>query len=251
MLQSSAPHRNVFHVVLLLQNEQLTHTSFPFHVYFNSGFNFRYFFQDHVSNYALATRSMVVFLTLTIMPLICSLKQQIFIEHTVHTEHFSGAGAVVENTTDNGLHSLWRRAYLVAVVQSLSRVRLSETPWTVLQTPQSRDSPSRNTAVGWRFLFQGIFPAQGLIPCLMHWQADSSPSEPPGKPREPTVPPEAQGRLRWNIWASTRASHNVMFQSCILRHVHIHRHTHFTDSSEEKYFLKKATFLIAVANKQK
>ena len=37
------------------------------------------------------------------MPLICSLKQQIFIEHTVHTEHFSGAGGVVENTTDNGL----------------------------------------------------------------------------------------------------------------------------------------------------
>ena len=103
MLQSSAPHRNVFQVVLLLQNEQLTHTSFPFHVYFNSGFNFHYFFQGHVSNYALATLSMVVFLTLTIMPLICSLKQQIFIEHTVHTEHFSGAGAVVENTTDNGL----------------------------------------------------------------------------------------------------------------------------------------------------
>ena len=101
---------------LLLQNEELTHTSFPSHVYFNSGFNFRYFFQDHVSKYALATLSMVIFLTLTIMPLICSLKQQIFIEHTVHTEHFSGAGGVVENKTDNGLHSPWRRAYVVAVV---------------------------------------------------------------------------------------------------------------------------------------
>ena len=88
---------------LLLQNEELMHTSFPSHVYFKSGFNFHYFFQDHVSNYTLATQSMVVFLTLTIMPLICSLKQQIFIEHTVHTEHFSGAGGVVENKTDNGL----------------------------------------------------------------------------------------------------------------------------------------------------
>ena len=250
MLQSSAPHRNVFRVVLLLQNEQLTHTSFPSHVYFNSGFNFHYFFQDHVSNYALATRSTVIFLTLTIMTLICSHKQQIFIEHTVHTEHFYGPGRVVESKADNGLHSPWRRAYLV-VVQSLSRVRLSVTPWTVRQTPQSRDSPGRNTAVDWHFLLQGIFPAQGLIPCLMHWQADSSPSEPPGKPREPTVPPEAQSWLRWNIWASTRASHNLMFQSCILGHVYIHRHTHFTDSSEEKHFLKKATFLIAVANKQK
>ena len=37
------------------------------------------------------------------MPLICSLKQQIVIEHTVHTEHFSGAGGMAENKTDNGL----------------------------------------------------------------------------------------------------------------------------------------------------
>ena len=127
----------------------------------------------------------------------------------------------------------------------------SATPWTVCPAPPSRDSPGMNTAVGWHFLLQGIFPAQGSVPCLMHWQADSSSSEPPGKPREPTVPPEAQGRLRWNIWASTRASHSFMFQSCILGHVHIHRHTHFTDSSKEKHFLKKASFLTAVTNKQK
>ena len=103
MLRYSAPHRNVSQVVLLLQNEQLTHTSFPSHVYFNSGFNFHFFFQDHVSNYALAALSIGVFLTLTIVPLICSPKQQIFIEHKLHTEHFSGAGGMVENKTDNGL----------------------------------------------------------------------------------------------------------------------------------------------------
>ena len=34
----------------------------------------------------------------------------------------------------------------------------------------------QNTGVGCHFLFQGIFPAQGLKPCLLdllNWQADS------------------------------------------------------------------------------
>lgn len=53
--------------------------------------------------YTLASLSIVVFLTLTIMPLICSLKQQVFIEHILYTEHFYGAGGMVENKTDNGL----------------------------------------------------------------------------------------------------------------------------------------------------
>ena len=35
------------------------------------------------------------------------------------------------------------------------------------------DSPGKNTGVGW--LLQGIFPAQGLNLCLLHWQADSLP----------------------------------------------------------------------------
>ena len=37
------------------------------------------------------------------------------------------------------------------------------------------------------FLFQGIFPTQGSNPNLLHllhWQADSLPVAPPGKPRE-------------------------------------------------------------------
>ena len=40
------------------------------------------------------------------------------------------------------------------------------------------DFPGRNTGVGYQTLLQGIFPTQGLKPCLLcllHWQADSLP----------------------------------------------------------------------------
>ena len=43
------------------------------------------------------------------------------------------------------------------------------------------DSPGKNTGVGCYDLFQGIFPTQGSNPGLT-LQADSLPSEPPGKP---------------------------------------------------------------------
>ena len=47
------------------------------------------------------------------------------------------------------------------------------------------DSPGNNTRVGCHALVQGIFPTQGLSPCLLrllHWQVGSSPLVPPGKP---------------------------------------------------------------------
>ena len=47
------------------------------------------------------------------------------------------------------------------------------------------DSPGRNTGVGCRDLFQGIFPTQGSNLCLlspMHCQAGFLPLAPPGKP---------------------------------------------------------------------
>ena len=44
------------------------------------------------------------------------------------------------------------------------------------------DSPGKNTGVGCPFLLQGIFPTQGLNPSLLHWQTDSLPLAPPGKP---------------------------------------------------------------------
>ena len=55
------------------------------------------------------------------------------------------------------------------------------------------DSPGKSTGVGCHGLLQGIFPTQGLSPCLLcllHWQANSLPLVPPGKP---TLNPH----LRW------------------------------------------------------
>ena len=42
--------------------------------------------------------------------------------------------------------------------------------------------PGKNTGAGCHFLLQGIFPTQGSNPPFLHWQADSSTTEPPGKP---------------------------------------------------------------------
>ena len=47
------------------------------------------------------------------------------------------------------------------------------------------DSPRKNTGVGCHALLQGIFPTQGSnlrLLCFLHWQEDSLPAEPPGKP---------------------------------------------------------------------
>ena len=46
------------------------------------------------------------------------------------------------------------------------------------------DSPGKNTGVDCHALLHGIFPTQGSNPCLLcllHWQADSLPLEPPEK----------------------------------------------------------------------
>ena len=65
-------------------------------------------------------------------------------------------------------------------------VWLFATSWTVaLQAPLSMGSSGKNTRVGCHFLLWGIFVTQGLNPyllCLLHWQADSLPLAPPGKP---------------------------------------------------------------------
>ena len=46
------------------------------------------------------------------------------------------------------------------------------------------DSPGKNAGVGCHVLLQGIFPAQGSNPHLLHWQVGSLPLAPPGKPQE-------------------------------------------------------------------
>ena len=44
------------------------------------------------------------------------------------------------------------------------------------------NSPDKNTGVGSHSLLQGIFPTQGLNPCLLHCRQILLLSEPPGKP---------------------------------------------------------------------
>ena len=68
--------------------------------------------------------------------------------------------------------------------QSLCHVRLFGTPDSVaLQTPACLwDFSGKNTGVGCHFLLQGIFPTQGLNPCILHWQEDSLPLSHPGSP---------------------------------------------------------------------
>ena len=46
------------------------------------------------------------------------------------------------------------------------------------------DSPGKNIGMGCHFLLQRIFRTQGSHPYLLHWQADSLPSEPPGEPHK-------------------------------------------------------------------
>ena len=59
------------------------------------------------------------------------------------------------------------------------------TPCTVaLQAPLSMGFPRlENTGVGCHALLPGIFPNPGVDPASPALQADSSPSEPPGKPQ--------------------------------------------------------------------
>ena len=49
------------------------------------------------------------------------------------------------------------------------------------QAPLSMGFPRKYTGLGCHFLSQGIFPAQGLNPCLLLWQADSLPLSHQGK----------------------------------------------------------------------
>ena len=75
---------------------------------------------------------------------------------------------------------------------SLSHVWLLVTPWTVAhQAPLSMGFSSMKTGVGCHFLLQGIFSTRGSNPRvlhLLHWQADSLPLVPPGKPHLATAP---------------------------------------------------------------
>ena len=66
--------------------------------------------------------------------------------------------------------------------QRVRHDRATELNWTVAhQAPPPMGFSRKNTGVGSHFLLQGIFPTQGLKPRAPALQAESLPSEPPGK----------------------------------------------------------------------
>ena len=70
------------------------------------------------------------------------------------------------------------------MLSCFSHVQLFALLWTVAhQTPLSVSFSRQNTGMGCHSLLQGIFPTQGLNPCLLwllHWQAGSLQLVPPG-----------------------------------------------------------------------
>ena len=70
-------------------------------------------------------------------------------------------------------------------MKSLSRVRLFATPWTVAyQIPQSMEFSRQEYWTGLPFPSPGDLPDPGIEPGSSILQADSLPSEPPGKPQQ-------------------------------------------------------------------
>ena len=70
--------------------------------------------------------------------------------------------------------------FIYLCVCVLSHVQIFVTQWTI-----AREAPlpmAKITRVGCHFLLQGIFLTQGLNLNLLHWQADSLPLVPLGKP---------------------------------------------------------------------
>ena len=67
----------------------------------------------------------------------------------------------------------------------------------------------KNTEMSCHFLLQGIFLTQGWNLCLLlllHWQVDSLPSEPPGKP-------DIEGHNEWQFYSAAAAVTSVVSDS--------------------------------------
>ena len=74
-------------------------------------------------------------------------------------------------------------ALFLVLVKSLSRVRLSATPWTVAyQAPPSMEFSRQEYWSGLPFPSPGYLPDPGIEPGSPTVQADALSSEPPGKP---------------------------------------------------------------------
>ena len=77
--------------------------------------------------------------------------------------------------------------------------------------------PEKNAGVGCHFLLQGILPTQGSNPGLLHWQAGSLLSEPPGKPTPSRRIPEVGKLLLFYvlILSSLNLAQESRRQTCI------------------------------------
>ena len=81
-----------------------------------------------------------------------------------------------------------RACVCVCVCVLVSRVLFFATPWTeARQAPLSMEFSRQEYWSGWRFSSPGDLPDPGMEPRSPALQADSSPSEPQGKPLLPTA----------------------------------------------------------------
>ena len=91
----------------------------------------------------------------------------------------------------------------------LSQVRLFATPWIINhQVPLSMRFSRQEFWSGLPFPTAGIFPPQGLnlrLLRLLHWQADSLPLAPPGKPQSST-----HERYELKLQTKCKTKHNVL-----------------------------------------
>ena len=80
----------------------------------------------------------------------------------------------------------WPSRLYAMCAQRLSSGQLFAITWTVAQQALlSKGFSQQEYLSGRHFLLQGIFPTQGLNPCLLHllhWQVGSLPLVPPEKP---------------------------------------------------------------------
>ena len=98
----------------------------------------------------------------------------------VNTDHFS---FLLANKTPGDKLQLVGANYHVCM---LNHSVVSDSLWPHGLQPAMLfcpwDSPGKNTGKDCCALLQGIVLSQELNLCLLHWQADSLPLEPPGKP---------------------------------------------------------------------
>ena len=110
-------------------------------------------------------------------------------------------GFVVKSVLDCACECVHLCAHTCLVAQLC--LTLCGPSWTAAcQASLSMEFSFKNIGAGCHFLLQGIFPSQGLNLYLLHWQADSLTTEPPGQPiRLYNNPPKISGL---NLWEPSR-----------------------------------------------